>query len=122
ESTIAVLGPSICGGCYEVPEHMAAAAGQVEPSAVSQTRWGTPSIDIPRGLRAQLERSGVSQIVDAGVCTRESEDYFSHRHASASGQPTGRFVGVVHVMGDSPADCGDTPAQPHGAGGEGLIP
>lgn len=83
----AMIGPSICGACYEVPQEMAAAS-----SSPSRTSWGTHSIDIPGGICAQLEALGVREIYNSGVCTLEDPRFFSYRRAQG---PTGRFVGVV---------------------------
>ena len=85
------LGPRVCGGCYEVPESMQAEVGALVPEAVSTTSWGTPSLDIGTGVRAQLESLGVD-VVDVGVCTRESGDLYSYRR---DGTASGRFAGLV---------------------------
>jgi YfiH family protein len=85
------LGPRICGACYEVPEQMRAEVGALVPEAVATTSWGTPSLDIGAGVRAQLERLGV-EVVDVAGCTRESEELFSYRR---DGARAGRFAGLV---------------------------
>jgi polyphenol oxidase len=85
------LGPRICGACYEVPEQMRAEVGALVPEAVATTSWGTPSLDIGAGVRAQLERLGV-EVVDVAACTRESEDLYSYRR---DGGGAGRFAGLV---------------------------
>ena len=85
------LGPRICGACYEVPAHMQAEVGAVVPESVATTSWGTPSLDIGAGVRAQLERQDV-QVLDVGVCTRETEDLYSYRRDGAA---AGRFAGLV---------------------------
>lgn len=96
----AVIGPSICGQCYEVPEEMARAS--LSPACTS---WNTSSIDIPAGIYAQLEALDVSKILRSGLCTFEDSRFFSYRRA---GGATGRFVGVVRRMALS-AGRGDTP-------------
>lgn len=85
----ALIGPAICGRCYEVPEDMAEAAEQAVPGARSTTRWGSPSIDVPAGLIGQLD--GLGSIERIEICTFEDTDYFSYRRANR----TGRFAGVL---------------------------
>lgn len=93
ETITAWIGPHVCGRCYEVPEAMQAEVGALEPSAVATTSWGTPSLDIGAGVRAQLERAGV-RVVDVSRCTRESPDLYSHRR---DGARAGRLAGLVRL-------------------------
>ncbi|MBM9460484.1 peptidoglycan editing factor PgeF [Nocardioides sp. zg-536] len=95
ESLTAWVGPSICGGCYEVPETMQEEVAAIVPQARARTTWGTPSLDIGAGVRAQLEADGV-QVVDAGRCTRESPDLYSFRRDGAA---AGRQAGVIRLGG-----------------------
>jgi copper oxidase (laccase) domain-containing protein len=60
------------------------------PRAFATTRKGTPGLDLPKALIADLVAAGVSYEASA-VCTFEDELYFSHRRQN----PTGRFAGVV---------------------------
>lgn len=87
------IGPHVCGGCYEVPEAMRDEVGALEPAAVATTTWGTPSLDLGAGVRAQLARDGVT-VVDASRCTRESADLYSYRR---DGARAGRQVGLVRL-------------------------
>ena len=88
----AVLGPSICGRCYEVPLAMQQEVVAVHPRALSTTSKGTPGLDLSGGLIAELVAEGVSY--DASViCTMEEPLYYSHRRDN----PTGRFAGVVSL-------------------------
>ncbi|MGV9184238.1 polyphenol oxidase family protein [Arcanobacterium canis] len=89
----AIVGPHICGRCYEVPVDMMSAVGARFPHAISQTSWGTPALDLAAGLADQL---GMELDVSS-YCTRESELYFSHRRSGALGKPAGRFAGIVEV-------------------------
>ncbi|MET9952635.1 peptidoglycan editing factor PgeF [Streptomyces sp. NPDC006339] len=84
-------GPSVCGRCYEVPEAMRAEVAAAEPAAHAETSWGTPAVDVAAGVRAQLERLGVRDVGDAGVCTLESRDHYSYRRD----RTTGRLAGYV---------------------------
>ncbi|MCW2781871.1 MAG: yfiH [Marmoricola sp.] len=87
------IGPHVCGACYEVPEKMQAEVGAIEPAAVATTSWGTPSLDIGAGVRAQLERDGV-RVVDVSRCTRESADLYSYRR---DGRSSGRLAGLIRL-------------------------
>ncbi len=87
------IGPHICGACYEVPADLQAAVAAVEPTSRATTSWGTPSLDIGAGVRAQLEREGVDVAV-VGACTRESADLYSYRRDGAA---AGRQAGVIRL-------------------------
>lgn len=95
------VGPRACGSCYEVPEAMADEVAAVVPSARSTTSWGTPALDIGRGVITQLiaEGVGVSDIGE-GACTIEDEKFFSYRR---QGKASGRQGGIVVLRpaGDS---------------------
>jgi YfiH family protein len=88
----AILGPSICGLCYEVPFEMQQDVMQEHPRAFATTRKGTPALDLPKALIADLVTAGVS-FEASTICTFEDEMYFSHRRTN----PTGRFAGVVSL-------------------------
>ena len=92
---VAWIGPHVCGGCYEVPAPMQDEVGAAEPATVAETSWGTPSLDLGAGVRAQLERLEVD-VVDAGRCTRESADLYSYRR---DGRRAGRLAGLVRRTG-----------------------
>ena len=65
---------------------------QAHPRAFATTRKGTPALDLPQALIAELISAGVSYEASA-ICTFEDELYFSHRRQN----PTGRFAGVVSL-------------------------
>jgi YfiH family protein len=88
----AVLGPSICGSCYEVPFQMQQDVVAEHPRAFTTTRKGTPGLDLSKALIADLVSVGVSYEAST-ICTFEDEQYFSHRRQN----PTGRFAGVVSL-------------------------
>jgi YfiH family protein len=88
----AVLGPSICGSCYEVPFQMQQDVIADHPRAFATTRKGTPGLDLPKALIADLVAAGVTYEAST-ICTFEDELYFSHRRQN----PTGRFAGVVSL-------------------------
>ncbi len=86
----AVVGPSVCGRCYEVPAEMRDVAAQVQPVCATVSWTGTPAIDVAAGVVAQLREAGVAVRWVPG-CSRERDDLYSYRR---DGQ-TGRFAGVV---------------------------
>lgn len=65
----AVVGPSVCGRCYEVPEAMREVAAAVEPTSATVSWAGTPAIDVGAGVVAQLAGRGVPVTWVPG-CTR----------------------------------------------------
>jgi YfiH family protein len=89
----AYTGPGVCGACYEVPEQMRADVAEREPESWATTRQGTPAVDVPAGVSAQLRRAGVTEkrIELATGCTIESSQYFSYRRDGV----TGRFAGFI---------------------------
>ncbi len=92
----AAIGPGICGRCYEVPADLREEVAGAVPNTYGVTSWGTPAIDIPAGIRAQLAAAGVRDVADTGLCTLEDDRFFSYRRAA--GTPTGRFAGVVRRL------------------------
>ena len=89
----AVVGPSVCPRCYEVPEAIREAAAAVEPTSASVTWTGTPAVDVAAGVVAQLAREGIALRWLSG-CTRERDDLYSYRRDGT----TGRFAGVVRLL------------------------
>jgi polyphenol oxidase len=87
----AVIGPHICGACYEVPAELRArVAGQV-PESACVSRAGTPGLDIAAGIEAQLARAGVRTVAADPRCTAESPELYSYRRDGV----TGRSAGLV---------------------------
>ncbi len=86
----AVVGPSVCGRCYEVPAGMRDTAARVEPVSATVSWTGTPAIDVAAGVVAQLRAGGVEVRWVPG-CSRERDDLYSYRRDGR----TGRFAGVV---------------------------
>jgi polyphenol oxidase len=90
----AVLGPSICGGCYEVPAELTERIAAVVPAARCVTRAGAPGLDIAGGVQSQLADLGVGAVCADGRCTRESAELFSYRRDGL----TGRFAALVWLL------------------------
>lgn len=90
----AVIGPAVCGACYELPEAMADDVGAAVPGARAITRTGTPSVDLRAGAERQLTGAlGVEVAVrHVGGCTLEQPDRFSSHRADPG---SGRHAGVV---------------------------
>jgi polyphenol oxidase len=93
----ALLGPAVCGSCYEVPAAMQADVARVAPAAAATTRSGTPGLDLRAGLAELLARAGVREVVHDPRCTAEDPTLFSHRRDA----PTGRQAGLVWL--DTPS-------------------
>lgn len=89
----AVVGPSICPRCYEVPAPLREQAASVEPVCASVTRSGTPAVDVAAGVVEQLRRAEVDLRWLPG-CTHERDDLYSYRRDGR----TGRFAGVVRLL------------------------
>lgn len=91
EDIRAVIGPSVCPRCYEVPADLRDEVSAIEPVAASVSVIGTPALDVAGAVAEQLRREGVDIEHFSRTCTRESDDLFSYRRT----QRTGRFAGVV---------------------------
>lgn len=88
-----LLGPSVCGECYEVPADMQKDVEKHLPGSASKSRKGTPALDLRAGLWNQLASAGVGKIGVDPRCTFEERDLFSHRREA----PTGRLASVVWI-------------------------
>ena len=91
----AVLGPSVCGRCYEVPAALRAEVAARHPVTASVTWTATPALDVAAGVLEQLAAEGVPARQLPG-CTVESLDLGSVRR-SGPGAP--RWAGLVHLAG-----------------------
>ena len=87
-----IVGPSICGTCYEVSEGIYNEVIASHPTAQSRTKSGTHALDLPAALMQVLLEEGV-EIIDQFECTFESDKYFSYRRDGV----TGRQVGVISL-------------------------
>jgi polyphenol oxidase len=87
------LGPYVCGRCYEVPADMQDEVAAVVPASRATTSWGTPSVDLGAGIKAQLAEAGAA-CVDLSVCTRESPDLYSYRRDHLE---SGRQAGLIRI-------------------------
>ena len=114
-SLTAVIGPAIGGCCYEVPTELARQAVARIPELAARTRWGSASLDLPRGVAAVLRGAGVGRVGLIEACTRcAPHRWFSHRAATDGRAPAGaegRQAAVIALGGGQPvaAANGDAP-------------
>ena len=87
------VGPAVCGGCYEVPAALQAEVVADVPAAACTTRAGTPGLDLPGAVLAQLVAVGLPDVGRDETCTRETAALYSHRREDV----TGRIASVVWV-------------------------
>jgi YfiH family protein len=86
-----LLGPSVGGANYEVPEEMAADVESRLPGSRTTTSRGTPALDLRAGIARQLRTAGVTAIDIDPRCTAADPALFSHRRDN----PTGRLASLV---------------------------
>ena len=85
----ALLGPAVCGACYEVPQEMQAEVAAVAPAAAVPTRRGTAGLDLRAGRAEILGRAGVTEVVPDPPRTVEDPQLFSHRRDGVTGRQAG---------------------------------
>jgi copper oxidase (laccase) domain-containing protein len=84
---VAAIGPCIRPGCYEFgADDLATITARLGPEVASTTDDGQPALDLPGAVRVALERAGVHEVTDVGICTASSPDYFSHRRDGTTGR------------------------------------
>lgn len=93
----AAVGPAVCGRCYEVPGALRDEVAAVVPETHATTDAGTPGLDLPAGVLAQLAARGVAAS-RVPRCTLEDPSLFSHRRASAADTTTGRQAGIIALI------------------------
>lgn len=89
-----LLGPAVCGACYEVPAQMRDEVDAALPGSASSTSDGRPSLDLRAGLAGQLQAAGVGTVIVDPACTLEDDRFYSYRRDGV----TGRFVGAVWLQ------------------------
>ncbi len=93
ERTRAVVGPAICGSCYDVPRERFDAVTAVAPTAGTVAAGGRPGLDLRAAVVSRLRGAGVATSLHGG-CTRESPHLYSYRRDRV----TGRHGGVVTLL------------------------
>ena len=95
----ALVGPSVCGACYEVPADLQAEVADAVPGTASTTSWGTPALDLAAGVRQQLEAVDVVRVEQMDACTLTDTRWYSHRGAFVDPSRTeGRFAALARAL------------------------
>ena len=89
----AMIGPAICGQCYEVSADIHREVVTNFPMADSRSKSGALALDLPKALSAVLQSAGISIDTSQSACTVESADLFSYRRDGV----TGRQAGLVSL-------------------------
>ncbi|KMO13501.1 peptidoglycan editing factor PgeF [Methylobacterium platani] len=107
-ATVAVLGPTIGPSAYEVgPEFRerfeAAEPGNARYFAASPERATHSLFDLPAYIVARLERAGIGEVANAGLCTYSDPDrFFSYRRTTHRGEADyGRLVSAIALIPDA---------------------
>jgi purine-nucleoside/S-methyl-5'-thioadenosine phosphorylase / adenosine deaminase len=88
-NTEALLGPAICGSCYEVPAELQSDVEQRLPGSACRTRDGGTGLDLRAGVAAQLSAIGVGRVIVDPRCTTEDPELYSHRRDGVTGRQAG---------------------------------
>lgn len=86
----ALMGPSICGACYEVGKDVYDEVCTSNPLAASQTTSGTLSLNLSAALAHELQKEGI-EVSRSAICTMENSHFYSYRRDGI----TGRQVGLI---------------------------
>jgi YfiH family protein len=81
-----LLGPAVCGSCYEVPAAMRAEVDARLPGSAVRTRNGTPGLDLRAGLYHQLVELKIGRVGADPRCTMEDRTLYSHRRDGRTGR------------------------------------
>jgi YfiH family protein len=85
----AIIGPAICGKCYEVSKEIFSEVTASHPESTSQTASNTPSLDLVAALISDLQKLGITDIDNQSRCTLEHDDLYSYRRDGATGRQAG---------------------------------
>ena len=86
-----LLGPAICGRCYEVSQELVDQVEAAAPGGASRTPTGAPALDLRAALASELACQGVKLVVSDPRCTAQDPTLFSYRRDGI----TGRQAGVI---------------------------
>jgi YfiH family protein len=105
---VAVLGPTIGASAYEVgPEFRerfeAAAPDNARYFVDSPERDAHSLFDLPAYIVARLERAGIGEVANLGLCTYSDPDrFFSYRRTTHRAEPDyGRLVSAIALTPDA---------------------
>ena len=96
---IVAIGPGICGRCYYV-DNAVISDYQKRFSEDENRFWRWEKdryyLDLKQAILVVLEKEGIfsSRIDDAGLCTFEDRDFFSHRRSAGK---TGRQLSAIMI-------------------------
>ena len=82
------IGPSICGGCYEVGPDVFEEVVSKYPTSDSSQRSGKKTLDLVAGLKTDIKDT---VLLDLSSCVLEDKHTFSYRRDGI----TGRQAGVI---------------------------
>jgi YfiH family protein len=85
----AIIGPAICGKCYEVSPEIFSEVTAIHPESASQTASNTPSLDLVAALISDLKKLGITDIDNQSRCTLEDQDLYSYRRDGTTGRQAG---------------------------------
>lgn len=103
-STVAVLGPMISQGAYEVGPEVVRSFTESDPANTrffaSAEREGHAFLDLPGYIVARLETLGTGEVDALGLCTYANEEmFFSYRRATHRGEPDyGRLLSAIALI------------------------
>ncbi len=99
--TVAVLGPTIGAGAYEVGpefvERFRAAGVDTERFFAPSPRPGHAMFDLPAYIGWRMGQAGIGSFVDLGLCTYSDEErFYSYRRTTHRGEPDyGRLIAGI---------------------------
>lgn len=99
--TVAVLGPTIGAGAYEVGpefvERFRAAGVDTERFFAPSPRAGHAMFDLPAYIGWRMGQAGIGSFVDLGLCTYSDEErFYSYRRTTHRGEPDyGRLIAGI---------------------------
>lgn len=86
----AIIGPAICGSCYEVSVDMYQSAVADFPALATSPEQH--ALDLPAAVIAELNTLDIP-VTNTHRCTQENTDYYSYRRAPI----TGRMAGIISL-------------------------
>ncbi len=83
----ALAGPTVGPCCYEFAvADLNRMSERLGPHVEASTTRGRPALDLPAGIRIELAKAGVDDVIELGVCTACSPRYFSYRRDRTTGR------------------------------------
>lgn len=101
DSIVAVLGPTIAQGAYEVGADFVARFRDEAPGSdrffAAGTRPAHAQFDLPGFVQSRLEQSGIGEAAILGLCTyADPERFYSYRRATHRGDADyGRLISAI---------------------------